>query len=218
MDCPIFLLHCPGYSEWRDGAASRIAAYFGREPDVVTGAEPGKPLFEEKVRDITCAPHLQGGQIGCAVGSRVMLERFLQTDAPYALLFEDDVLLRADLTAADFDATLQEIHERDPEWDWMLLFAPFSGDWNVVIPEEGEEGKRIRKCSRLSLATHAYAVSRKGAQALLEMSRNLDRPWDCYTFNGGFGRAYQGPELCYIKDGVPSVIGEIHFNPLETAS
>lgn len=210
MEYPIFLLHCPGHSNYRDGAAARITEYFGRDIHVVTGTEPGMPLFEEKRKEFTrICPNLTSGQVGCAIGSRVMLERFLETGAPYALLFEDDVLLTSEYSAKDFDAVLDEMHAMDRLWDWMILFAPYTADWNTVVPEPDQFDKRIRKCLRLSLATHAYAVSRKGAMILLEMSRELDRAWDLFTFNGGFGRAYHGPPLCYIKDDEDSVIAAV---------
>lgn len=214
MSYPIFLLHCPGFTAYRDGAEARITQYFGRRINVVTGSVPGHPLYEEEIKGITVT-NVEPGAIGCAIGSRVMMKRFLETDAPYALIFEDDVELDEDYLPSDYDSALSRISVRDPEWDWMLLFRPWQTDWNVVTPEPGYETGRFRKCSRLSFTTHGYAVSRKGAQRLLDLSKNLDRPWDVFTFNGGLGRAYHGPELCYIHvdDSIIAAVNEKALKP-----
>lgn len=136
---------------------------------------------------------LLAGQIGCALGHRRALQRFLQSEAAVGLVCEDDLACGADL-----GALCQEVLQ--------VLGQPALRDWNVVnlsqvlsnrVTElDWVESAGLR---RRLLAAHSFPAraqgclwSRSGAAQFLQFSDRIYAPLDlmvqdfCAKFGGGF--------------------------------
>lgn len=151
----------------------RISAVLGKE---VPGWEQlvDSGLYSARNRN----PMPRPGEVGCYLSHLKAMEAFLQTDAPWCVILEDDVEVRPE--CAD---VLAALGEKD-DWDLAKLFCFHSG-----MP--------VRK--RALTATHnlvvhltrttssaAYAVNRRAAETMLRSMRPiteqvdhaLDRPWE----------------------------------------
>lgn len=135
-------------------------------------------------------PPMTLGHICCALGHRMVWEKFLETDAEWALIFEDDVVPH-DVAEKDIQAAVRHIPP-DAEivyWGWWLgRFRPWTriaqqGIDHVrsflgLYPDTHAQiknrfMKRHNKYFHTSAGNyllHAYTLSRSGAEKLIELN------------------------------------------------
>ena len=112
------------------------------------------------------------GEIGCYLSHLAAWQRLVDSDAPGAIVLEDDFRVDGNL------ATVLEALERDDgEWELAKLFA------FKPVALEGEvrdlvDGVRIGKPRRVPSTTLGYAIRRTGAERLLVSSLPFCRPID----------------------------------------
>lgn len=108
--------------------------------------------------------HPDGGLRGCWQSHYDVLKHAYQMQAPYVVVFEDDVVF-----TADFHKSLAHIRfflEHEPDWNLFRLGSAFIkgyGDRSHTCPSE------IWRIA--SLATHAYIASREFIVAFVERGR-----------------------------------------------
>jgi len=126
------------------------------------------------------------GAIGCALSHMKTWRTFLETDDEYAIIFEDDVVLED-----DFINKLNLAMTHVPS-SFDILYLGCMGcnneqsiniiKWAMMIMVKPVEPKIINdyiSVPSVSFATHAYVLSRKGAETLLkEIDGNLNNHID----------------------------------------
>jgi glycosyl transferase family 25 len=151
----------------------RVSAVLGKQvPDWEKLVDAG--LYSARNR----LPIPRPGEVGCYLSHLKAMETFLQTDAPWCVILEDDVEVKPECVAV-----LAALGEQD-DWDLVKLFCFHSG-----LPVR----KRALTTSH-HLVVHltrttssaAYAVNRRAAETLLKSMRPiseqvdhaLERPWE----------------------------------------
>lgn len=117
--------------------------------------------------------------IGCALSHVNVWKTFLNTDKKYAIVFEDDIIL--DDITYNLSEVIPVYVEQTPK-DFDILYLGSLGSDNtpnfftisMSLLNMSAEYKNINdyvKQPKVALATHAYVISRSGAEKLL---KNLD--------------------------------------------
>ena len=165
---------------------------FNIETEIMIGVN-GKTASDEEI-DPRVSPLYKElapkGAIGCALSHMNVWIRFLQTNDEYAIVFEDDVMLEDNFTDK-LNKALLEVPETydilylgcigcDNNQDFNifkvsnLLFGktnPLQNNYNQLTDNIASND--------FAIGTHAYIVSRKGAQKLLlELDGKLESPID----------------------------------------
>jgi glycosyl transferase family 25 len=151
----------------------RVSAVLGKQvPDWEKLVDAG--LYGARNR----LPMPRPGEVGCYLSHLKAMESFLQTDAPWCVILEDDVEVKPECVGV-----LDALGKQD-DWDLVKLFCFHSG-----LPVR----KRALTASH-HLVVHltrttssaAYAVNRRAAETLLKSMRPiseqvdhaLERPWE----------------------------------------
>ncbi len=131
------------------------------------------------------------GELGCYLSHVEAMRRFLASDAPFALLLEDDVQLHDSLPAV-----LQALLHHPQRWDVVKLSGVHSGTPVPVLalgdggPNEGGPGEGHRLAVMLSRCTGSSAtlMNRRAAQVYLQEPGGLlpmQLPYD-HVFDQGW--------------------------------
>ena len=151
---PIYCINLDGQPErwefmeeqfkyWELTDYHRISAYDGRDDDlsdILTGRYPDM---------------MSGGEIGCTTSHLKAMKEFLKTDAPYAIIIEDD----CDLDVARFW-----------NWTWNDFVAHLPYDWDVVqlaLICTGEIHVKLHKRFVNNFSTACYMITRFHAERLV---------------------------------------------------
>ncbi len=115
------------------------------------------------------------GELGCYLSHVWAFERFLKSDFKFALVLEDDVLLRDELPAV-----LDKLKTREDAWDMVKLSGVHSGT-PVSVAQLTPLHQLTVMLSRCT-GSSAYAVNRHAAkiyaQGLLPMKLPYDHEFD----------------------------------------
>jgi len=129
-------------------------------------------LYDEKKAILNVGRPLSFGEIGCSLSHLALYEKLLASDAPYALIMEDDI---------EFSKDILQVLSRT---------ALFPENWDVVHLswEHGQTSllNRIRLTSRYKMVrfifhswgSYAYLVGRRAAARMLEAGRPVIVPPD----------------------------------------
>jgi glycosyl transferase, family 25 len=143
-----------------------------------------------------------GGELGCYLSHLEVMRRFVASQADFALVLEDDVLLTERLPAA-----LSGLMAHPQRWDMVKLSAVHSGTPQPVL--QVAPGQQL--CVMLSRCTgsSAYLMNRRAAQAYLEGLLPMQLPYD-HVFDQGwrFGLKVRllSPTPCVHDEEVSSTI------------
>lgn len=114
------------------------------------------------------------GAIGCSLSHFKVWETLLASDAPAAIVFEDDSAVPIGLK----ERLNKVLSILPPDWDIVNLHrTKFGGGVSGCKPLAGDEPWQL--CTSL-IGTHAYIVSRKGAKALLDKAYPIELHVDAY--------------------------------------
>lgn len=153
---PVYYLNLDGQPErreymedqfdyWGVENYTRVSAYDGRDDDL-------GDILKGRYPDM-----MSSGEIGCTTSHLKAMKQFLETDAPYAIMMEDDCSL--DLV-------------KYWNFTWKDLFAKFPYDWDVVqiaIITTGNLNVRIHKRFVNEFSTACYVITRHHAEKLLRL-------------------------------------------------
>ena len=131
------------FKDWEIKDYTRISAYDGREDDlsdIISGRYPEM---------------MSSGEIGCTTSHLKAMKEFLKTDAPYAIMMEDD----CDLDLIKF-------------WNfkWIDFYAHFPYDWDVIqmaIICTGDLHVRLHKRFVNDFSTACYVINRHHAEKIV---------------------------------------------------
>uniref|UniRef100_A0A6C0H7W7 Glycosyl transferase family 25 domain-containing protein n=1 Tax=viral metagenome TaxID=1070528 RepID=A0A6C0H7W7_9ZZZZ len=153
---------------------------------------------------------------GCAMSHIKVWREFIKSDNEFAFIFEDDVVLEP-----KFTSQLQQVLEQVPADFDMLSLGCFGSEndpnfFTVVLGMLGltqtpqHVSERI-KIPRIALATHAYVLSRKGAEKLIKLLdgklyNHIDYCIQWLSVNNQINRYVATPRLAYqtSSDGTTS--------------
>ena len=156
---------------------TRISAYDGREDDlsdIITGRYPD---------------NMSGGEIGCTTSHLRAMKEFLKTDAPYAIMMEDDCSL--DLVQT---------------WNftWKDFYTNFPYDWDVVqiaIICTGDIHVKLHKRFVNDFSTACYLINRHHAEKLLKFHTRKNK----YKIDNGCRPRSVADDLIYNSGNTYSI-------------
>ena len=152
---------------------------FNIETEIVIGIN-GKIASEEEIESRVSPLYSKiapKGAIGCSISHMNVWSKFLETNDDYAIIFEDDIVLEE-----NFNEKLANALFEVPRTYDIIYLGCIGCDTNNLL--FGKITKKIQLTSNIAkndfaLGTHAYIVSRKGAQKLLlELDGKLNSPID----------------------------------------
>lgn len=153
---------------------TRIEAVLGKELNLPI------PEFDEKKFNILTGKQANPGEIGCYLSHIQTLRTFLDSEASYALVLEDDVNLPENLMQILASACTHGSH-----WDLLRLTSSREGAFlpiaSLVEPYQLGYNTRVLK------NTGAYFINRNAAELIIKhllpmrlpYDVALDREWDC---------------------------------------
>lgn len=121
------------------------------------------PIVVHRERDPEC------GRRGCYQSHQYLAQLLLNSNDQYICIFEEDAELMNHQIAKDALEKFQTIQRIDPEWDWISLGSLFEAP-------AAKYNSGIYKSKNL-IETHAYILSRKGAQKIISWPY-VQRPFD----------------------------------------
>lgn len=128
-------------------------------------------LYDEQANAARFHTPLVDGEIGCYASHLRAWQHLLDSDAPAALVLEDDVLLRPSLLPV-----LRALVAQPAGWQMVKLIGrDFERPW---WSQALTDGVALIGYRRLPSLTSAYVLSREGAARLLAARRPFFRPVD----------------------------------------
>ncbi len=144
------------------------------------------------------------GELGCYLSHVAVMRRLLASQATFALVLEDDVLLTERLPAA----LVGLIKHRD-RWDMVKLSAVHSGTPLPVL--EVAPGQHLSVMFSRCTGSSAYLINRQAAAAYIHGLLPMQLPYD-HVFDQGwrFGLKVRllSPTPCVHDEKTASTIGE----------
>lgn len=152
------------------------------------------------------------GELGCYLSHVEVMRAFLASDARFAVVLEDDVLLHDTLPAV-----LAGLVRQPQRWDMVKLSAVHSGTPVPVL--DLAPGHRLAVMLSRCTGSSAYIVNRRAAQAYLDPQHGLlpmQLPYD-HVFDQGwrFGLKVRlvTPTPCQHDEQTASTIGAPGSSP-----
>jgi glycosyl transferase family 25 len=176
---------------------TRLPAVDARAMTPEQRAELDEPAYRRKHG---MAPVL--GELGCYLSHVEVMRRFLASDAHFALVLEDDVLLHDSLPAV-----LSGLLAHAARWDVVKLSAVHSG---TPVPYlELAPGHQLAVMLSRCTGSSAYILNRRAAQAYLQGLLPMSLPYD-HVFDQGwrFGLKFRlvTPTPCGHDDQIETTI------------
>lgn len=158
-----------------DIAFERVPAFDGRKLDLATVAD-----YDAGRAMTYMGRRLVGGEIGCYRSHLAVAERFLTSDAHYALVLEDDASPLCNPVTL-LAQTLPDLEVIDPDW---LLLNIGNNKLKIITPlsRYGLDGREyaLSAAHYFPMTTSAIVWSRKGAQRFVDEHRAIFAPVDNY--------------------------------------
>ena len=151
------------FKYWEITDYQRVSAYDGRDDDL-------SDIIQGRYPDM-----MSGGEIGCITSHLKAIKMFLDTDAPYAIMMEDD-------------CNLDTVHYWNFNWNDFVAHLPY--DWDVVqlaIICTGDIHVKLHRRFVNDFSTACYMITRHHAEKLVR-----------YHCRGG----YTGKQKYKLDNGV----------------
>ena len=126
---------------------------------------------------------LQPGEVGCYLSHKKAVEQFLSTDAPYAIIFEDDAIPNE-----GFEKNVTTIIEKFLKHNNSAAVVNLGAmDFKYSSKVLEINGKFVRCTHRFPMLATALLWTRNGAKTFLESALPITMPYDNflrYLFSG----------------------------------
>ena len=126
---------------------------------------------------------LQPGEVGCYLSHKKAIEQFLSTDAPYAIVFEDDAIPNE-----GFEKTVTTVIEKFLKHNSSTAAINLGAmDFKYSSKVLTINGKTLRCNHRFPMLATAVLWTRHGAKTFLESALPITMPYDNflrYLFSG----------------------------------
>lgn len=126
---------------------------------------------------------LSAGEIGCALSHIGVWKKMLTDDIKAAIILEDD---------ATFGNDFINIIKADDELpdDLELLLLGHGAHNKCYIKHSTLKGHLLARLITIRTGTHAYIVTKQGAEKLINATKKLANPIDLYTGNKKYVNVY----------------------------
>lgn len=150
----------------------RFSAYDGRSKTLSDFAD-----YDDQLTQTLLGRSLLNAEIGCYLSHVGCVEKFLQSDADYLVILEDDMKISSDFSEK-LNFVLEKLHEQK-DLDWYLV--------NIAAKKK-KFAKDIAQLNDFTL-WHAYYFpirglgliwSRKGAEAFVQQAKPICKPVDIF--------------------------------------
>jgi len=163
-----------------------------------------KQLQKQRIyKPLNAWNQLTRGELGCFLSHRAIWQRIVDANLPHALIMEDDCLLYPTLEFLDqARASITEMTRGNPQWTILLLSRgpKVAQTLKKVSAHLVKPGK--------SWGLHCYAISRRGAQALLAKAFPISQAVDIYVSTVPLrGRYACAPVLCGVEKKLSDTMG-----------
>ena len=126
---------------------------------------------------------LQPGEVGCYLSHKKAIKQFLSTDAPYAIVFEDDAIPNE-----GFEKIVNTIIEKFLKHNSSAVAVNLGAmDFKYSSKVLAIDGNILRCTHRFPMLATAVLWTRNGAKAFLENALPITMPYDNflrYLFSG----------------------------------
>jgi glycosyl transferase family 25 len=176
---------------------TRLPAVDARAITPVQQAQLDEPTYRRR-HGKTPVP----GELGCYLSHVEVMHRFLESDARFALVLEDDVLLEGSLPAV-----LQGLARHETRWDVAKLSAVHSGTPMPYL--EVAPGHHLAVMLSRCTGSSAYLMNRRAAAVYARELLPMVLPYD-HVFDQGwrFGLKFRlvTPTPCGHDEEIPTTI------------
>lgn len=134
------------------------------------------------------------GNMACTISHKNVWERFLQTDASFCFVMEDDVFISPELGKWLNDTTWW------PENAHLVKFERWHGRSTKVLLEPSVKthlDRNIRRLKSRHIGAGGYMMTREGAENLLS-NRPFRQPIDNYIFNFNASKAARSIQIYQV--------------------
>ncbi len=120
---------------------------------------------------------LLGGEVACSLSHLACAQQFLATDAPYALILEDDSVLEPGFAAGVAD--ILRALEHQPSLDWHVVHLSSPG-LKITTPLQRLGHLSLYHAHYFPMRTTSMLWSRAGAQAFVDLQHGIFAPIDMF--------------------------------------
>ena len=133
---------------------------------------------------------LTRGELGCFLSHRAIWSRVVQEGLPYAMIMEDDCLLRANHAVSDYvNRVMDELRVGDP--DWRVLFL----SRNPTLAQNKKRASRTLFQVGRSWGLFCYVISLSGARELLRRSSCIIEAADVFVSTANIRGKYASDKI-----------------------
>lgn len=185
MIVPVYLINLDGSDDRLRSAKAqldvagitfqRVPAFDGRKLRI-----DEFPDYDAKAAFAYMGRPMQGGEIGCYLSHLECARRFLETDAPHALVLEDDMQLTPGFTQS-LNEILSWLSGSSQAW-YLVNLGPNKHKIYTPLQEFKTAGASylLTHAHYFPMSTTALIWSRQGAQAFLASHQKIFSPVDNY--------------------------------------
>lgn len=157
-------------------AYQRVSAFDGRKMNPCDCN-----LYNEKKAVSYMGRSLLGGEIGCYLSHLNCAKKFLESNAPYALVLEDDVKINCNLKKIVESFLQWAENEKHQNWDLINIGAKeLKISTEIKEFSDGEKIFKLHHAHYFPMTTTGLIWSREGAQKFVENSHEIFAPVDNY--------------------------------------
>ena len=157
-------------------AYQRVSAFDGRKMNPCDCN-----LYNEKKAVSYMGRSLLGGEIGCYLSHLNCAKKFLESNAPYALVLEDDVKINCNLKKIVESFLQWAEKEKHQNWDLINIGAKeLKISTEIKEFSDGEKIFKLHHAHYFPMTTTGLIWSREGAQKFVENSHEIFAPVDNY--------------------------------------
>ncbi len=183
----------------------RVSAVDGRE--LTVGSLPRLEGVDFTKFRRNTARSLRGGDVGCYMSHLQAIERFLRTDAEFAVILEDDAILSADCVAV-----VAALTEKDAprDWDMVKLAAEHRLNAFKLRPVVGRYHLAVNYTRQTSAVM--YVLNRHAATLYRQKLLPMVVPYD-FAFDRGWALGLRTRVIAPLAAGYG-----LHPSQIETAA
>ena len=138
--------------------------------------EDVKRLVDQKLAYRYEGYRLTPGEIGCALSHRAIYKKIVDEKLPYAMIFEDDVAIRPELTKVV--AAIEADRSVIKHGITLLSGCPVSSSPRCILPVEG---MRLHDATGGWFA-HAYIITNEAARKFIALQTPVKHVADCWRW------------------------------------
>lgn len=210
-DCQCFLINLDRSPDRLAAMLPRLQAQgiaFERIPGV-DGMALSEDEFREQTRENRYYKPIRRGEVGCQLSHLKALQRFLASEARYALVLEDDAEFDADFSEVLAEALALRARTTDPLLQWDVLKLNRKRRRHIDLAALGTQRRLVEYGLSVPSTTTAAVWTRAGAERWVRAYRGTARPIDCdlqHPWEFGLGILSVHPPVVSAED-VASAMG-----------